>query len=293
MSIKYVDEVILVTGASRGLGAAFAKHLAANGATVIVNSTGTNSKGQTVVDEIKQAGGNAINLVGSVTDAQSLIQQVIEQAGRIDGLVHNAGFVRDKTLRKMTDVMWDEVLDVHLKAAFHLTQAAWSHFEQQSYGRVVFISSSAGLYGNFGQANYAAAKMGLFGLCQTIELEGNAHNIGCNVVAPFGATELNSANLSEQMKDAARAEYVAPIVSYLAHPSCKTTGGLFEASSGVFKQVRWQRSAGLRLQPNQTLSLQDIADNWHEVTNFDSVEYPTEMRTGLQAMYDPDFKLHP
>ncbi len=284
MSVRFDGKVVLVTGASRGLGNAFARCLAEAGATVAVNSTGKDDGGAKAVQAIIDAGGDAFDLPGGAEDGAALVSQVVERCGRIDAIVHNAGFVRDKTLAKMTGEQWDQVMDVHIKAAFLLTQAAWPHFVEQGGGRVVFLSSSAGLYGNFGQANYASAKMGMYGLARSIELEGANFNIKANCVAPFGATELNSANFPEEMKAAIKTEYVAPLVAWLAHPDCEESGGMFEASAGVFKKVRWQRTVGLTVDPSE-LSIDSVAEGWDKIVDFSEAEYPKDMREALGLMY--------
>lgn len=284
MSVSFDGKVVLVTGASRGLGNAFARCLAEAGATVAVNSTGKDDGGAKAVQAIIDAGGDAFDLPGGAEDGAVLVNQVVERCGRIDAIVHNAGFVRDKTLAKMTSEQWDQVMDVHIKAAFLLTQAAWPHFVEQGGGRVVFLSSSAGLYGNFGQANYASAKMGMYGLARSIELEGANFNIKANCVAPFGATELNSANFPEEMKAAIKTEYVAPLVAWLAHPDCEESGGMFEASAGVFKKVRWQRTVGLTVDPAE-LSIDSVAEGWDKIVDFSEAEYPKDMREALGLMY--------
>jgi NAD(P)-dependent dehydrogenase (short-subunit alcohol dehydrogenase family) len=283
--MRFNEEVVLITGASRGLGRAFANSLAAAGATVVVNSTGNSAAGDEVAAQITQQGGHAIHIPGAVEQSAELVQQVIERCGRIDGIVHNAGFVQDKTLRKMSEDQWDAVLDVHLKSAFKLSQAAWPSFESQGSGRLVFISSASGLYGNFGQANYAAAKAGLFGLAQTIAIEGAQANICCNCVAPFGATEMNSKNFPDALKAAIKTEYVAPLIAYLSHPDCTENGSLFEASAGVFRKVRWESSQGLELDTSKPLSIDDIAAGWDKIVDFSNSEHPTEMRDSLSRMY--------
>ncbi|MEM7098453.1 MAG: SDR family NAD(P)-dependent oxidoreductase [Pseudomonadota bacterium] len=284
--MKFKETVVLVTGASRGLGAAFATYLAESGATVAINSTGSNDAGENLTKALSNAGHQALYVPGPAEQGQKLVEEVLSQAGRIDAIVHNAGFVRDKTIRKMTSTQWDEVLDLHLKASYQLSQAAWASFEEQGGGRLVFVSSSAGLYGNFGQGNYAAAKMGMYGLCQSIALEGAAANICCNCVAPFGATELNSANMDEDFKSLIKAEYIAPLIAYLSHPECTETGGMFEASAGSFKKLRWERSKGLRLNPTEDMSLSALADGWPKVIDFTASEHPTDMRNALRAMYE-------
>jgi NAD(P)-dependent dehydrogenase (short-subunit alcohol dehydrogenase family) len=284
--MNFDGKVVLVTGSSRGLGKAFVKYLADTGATVAVNSTGQDPQGDQVVDEITDAGGLASHFPERVENAQELVSSVIDKFGRIDAIVHNAGFVQDKTLRKMTTQQWDAVVDVHLKSAFLLSQAAWPHFEQQGGGRLVFMSSVAGLYGNFGQSNYAAAKMGMYGLCQTIALEGAELNICCNCVAPFGATEMNSRNMPDALKAIIKTEFVAPLIAYLAHAECAETGGLFEASAGRYKKVRWARSQGLSLDTSHPISIEDIAAGWDKVIDFNQSEHPSDMRDALRGMYE-------
>jgi len=284
MTIRFDDQVVLVTGGTRGLGRAFSECLASSGATVVVNSTSDDDGG--VLSAIERQGGRAIHIPGLVENANALIEKVVEQCGRLDAIVHNAGFVRDKTLRKMTDEQWDDVMGVHLKAAFQLTRAAWPHFEAAGRGRVVLISSASGLYGNFGQANYAAAKMGMYGLARSITLEGAKSNITCNCVAPVGATTMNSAHWSDEDKRIRKAEYVAPLVAYLAHAGCEESGSFFEASAGSFRKLRWERTEGLNLFPEETpVTVDTIASQWAKITDFANTEHPTSMSDSLQRMY--------
>ena len=283
-SIQFTNEVILVTGSGRGLGRAFAECIGAAGATVIVNDTGATDAGQSVCDGINAAGGRAEYVPGHAEQSDQLVGEIIERCGRLDGVVHNAGILRDKTLRKMSDEQWDTVLDVHLKSCFTLARAAWPHFESQGGGSLLFITSAAGLYGNFGQSNYAAAKMGMYGLCRSIALEGDQANIRCNCLAPFGATEMNSSSWPEEQKVRLKTEYVAPLVGYLVHPECPSTGGMFEASAGGFKQVRWERSHGLTLPLDQPMTIGDIAAGWSELSDFNQSDHPQSMREALYNM---------
>ena len=285
MSLRFENQVVLVTGSTRGLGLAFARYLAGAGALVVVNNRREEEAGHRVVAELEAAGGRAVYCPGPVEAAERLIDSVLERCGSLDALVHNAGFVRDKTLRKMSEQAWNEVQDVHLTSSFRLLQAAWPCFEANGGGSVVLITSVAGLYGNFGQANYAAAKLGMVGLCRTAALEGAQLAIRCNCVAPFGATELNSANMPEDFKALIKTEYVAPLVAYLAHPNCPASGDLFEASAGRFKAVRWQRSAGLTLDTSTPMTMDQLADGWETLMDFSSADAPAHMREALQSMY--------
>ena len=285
--MNFSGEVVLVTGGSRGLGAAFSRFLASAGAHVAINSTGRDDGARKLAAELNAAGYRATAVNGPVEEAAALVEATLGRCGALHAVVHNAGFVQDKTLRKMSNDQWDAVLGVHLKAAWRLSQAAWPQFEANGYGRVVLLSSSAGLYGNFGQANYAAAKMGMYGLCRTMALEGEALDISCNCVAPFGATTMNNANMTDEFQQQIRTEYVAPIVGYLAHRQCRESGSLFEASAGTFKKLRWERSRGLRLPQDQPMTLEAIASRWDEVTSFSAdTEHPRDMREALRGLYE-------
>ncbi len=284
--MHFNNKVVLVTGGSRGLGEAFTRELARAGARVAINNTGSDKSAAQLAAEIVATGGQAFAAVGRVEEAGDLVGRVIDHAGQLDAVVHNAGFVNDKTLRKMTNEQWDSVLDVHLKSSWQLAQAAWPHFAAAGAGRLVLLSSAAGLYGNFGQANYAAAKMGMYGLSQTIAQEGASENITCNCVAPFGATTMNSANLPDELKAVIKPSYIAPLIGYLAHRDCTETGSLFEASGGAFKKVRWERSKGLRLDRDKPMSLADVAAGWEKLVDFSESEHPANMREALRGLYE-------
>ena len=284
MTVSFDGKVVLVTGGTRGLGRAFSECAANAGATVILNSTTDEDGGTT--QAISDTGGKAIHMPGLVEEPDALIEKIVIECGRIDAVIHNAGFVRDKTLRKMSDQQWDEVMDVHLTASFRLSRAVWPHFEEQGGGRIVLISSASGLYGNFGQANYAAAKIGMYGLARSIAWEGGRTNITCNCVCPVGATTMNSANWSGEDKRIRKAEYVAPLVVYLAHEDCQESGTIFEASAGSFKKLRWERTEGLNVYPEQdTLDINTIAENWDKITDFSESEHPLHMGDSLERMY--------
>lgn len=284
MGVSFDKQVVLVTGGTRGLGKAFSQCAASAGATVVLNSTGDDDGGAT--QSINDAGGHAIHMPGRVEEPETLIEDIVKRLGRIDAVIHNAGFVRDKTLRKMSNEQWDDVLAVHLTASFRLSRAVWPYFEDQGGGRIVFISSASGLYGNFGQANYAAAKLGMYGLARSIAWEGGRTNISCNCVCPVGATTMNSANWSDEDKRIRKAEYVAPLVVYLAHPDCQESGSIFEASAGSYKKLRWERTKGLNLFPEQEpADLNTIAENWGEIVDFSETEHPLHMGDSLERMY--------
>ncbi len=256
MSIDFKDRVAIVTGAGGGLGRLHALALAARGARVVVNDLGGACDGSgasantadAVVQEIVRAGGEAIANGASVTDfdaVQAMVAQAMDAWGRVDVLVNNAGILRDKSFAKMELADFRVVVDVHLMGAVHCTKAVWPIMMAQKYGRIVMTTSSTGLYGNFGQANYGAAKMALVGLMQTLALEGAKHDIRVNCLAPTAATRMTQDLLPQAVLDALKPEAVVPAMLVLAAqdaPSrmilCAGAGG-FEAAHITLTAGSW------------------------------------------------------
>ncbi|VDO43811.1 unnamed protein product [Onchocerca flexuosa] len=197
------------------------------------------------VAEIKFHGGKAISNFDSVECGQKIVETAITHFGRIDVVVNNAGILLDKSFQNMSDNDWDLVYRTHVKGAYSVTKAAWPFFKKQRYGRVIFISSNSAIYGNFGQANYAAAKNALIGLSHTLAIEGNKYGIHSNVVIPTASSRMTAHLFSEESLRALKAEYVVPLVVYLAHESCQETGKIFEAGAGWFGQIQAYRSKGI------------------------------------------------
>lgn len=197
--------------------------------------------------------------------------------GRIDVIVNNAGILRDKSFAKMTDEEWKAVQGTHLKGTYQVTKAAWPHFIKQGYGRVINTSSAVGLYGNFGQTNYSAAKAGIWGLSSTLAIEGKKFGICVNTVAPNAGTAMTATILPSEVVEELKPEYVAPLVVALGHKSCNVTGKVYEVGSGWIAAVRWQRSDGVAFESSVVPSVDQIASRWTEVIDFNTrkPEYPT------------------
>ncbi|MCJ0764762.1 SDR family NAD(P)-dependent oxidoreductase [Variovorax terrae] len=255
--IDFTGRVAIVTGAGGGLGREHALALARRGARVLVNdlggtvdgSGGSVSAAQAVVDEIRAAGGEAIANGASVTDAaavQAMVQQALDAWGRVDVLVNNAGILRDKSFAKMDPADFRLVLEVHLMGAMHCTQAVWPHMVAQKYGRVVFTTSSSGLYGNFGQSNYGAAKMALVGLMQTLSLEGQKHGIHVNCLAPTAATRMTQDLFPAGMLDAFGPAAVVPAMLVLAAEQAPTRTVLC-AGAGSFEAAHVTLTHGVHI----------------------------------------------
>ena len=243
MGLDFAGRVAIVTGAGGGLGRQHALALAARGARVVVNdlggavdgSGGSAGAAQRVVDEIRAAGGEAIANGASVTDfeaVQAMVQQAVDAWGRVDIVVSNAGILRDKSFAKMELADFRLVLDVHLMGAVHCCKAAWPHMTQQKYGRLVLTTSSSGLYGNFGQSNYGAAKMALVGLMQTLAIEGQKHGIHVNCLAPTAATRMTESLFPPDMLAAFGPEAVVPAMLVLAGEQAPTRTTLCAGAGG-------------------------------------------------------------
>lgn len=254
--IDFKDRVAIVTGAGGGLGRQHALALARRGARVLVNdlggsrdgSGGSASAAQAVVDEIRAAGGQAVANAASVTDfdaVQAMVQQALDAWGRVDILVNNAGILRDKTFAKMDVADFRLVLDVHLMGAVHCTKAVWPHMTAQKYGRIVMTTSSSGLYGNFGQSNYGAAKLALVGLMQTLALEGVRHDIRVNCLAPTAATRMTEDLMPAEVLQALQPQAVVPAMLVLASQEAPTRAilcagaGHVEAAHITMTQGAW------------------------------------------------------
>ena len=276
MAIEFKGRVAIVTGAGGGLGREHALALAARGARVLVNdlggtrdgSGGSSSAAQAVVDEIRAAGGEALANGASVTDpvaVQAMVQQAVDAWGRVDILVNNAGILRDKSFAKMELADFQLVVDVHLMGAVYCTKAVWALMNAQQYGRIVMTTSSSGLYGNFGQSNYGAAKMALVGLMQTLSLEGAKNNIRVNCLAPTAATRMTEGLMPQEVLDALKPEAVVPAMLVLAHESAPTRTILC-AGAGTFEAAHVTLTSGIHLGLGSEVPEQ-LAERLAEVTS--------------------------
>jgi NAD(P)-dependent dehydrogenase (short-subunit alcohol dehydrogenase family) len=257
MSLDFKNRVAIVTGAGGGLGRHHALSLAKRGAKVVINdfggardgTGGSSSPAQAVVDEIKAMGGEAMANGASVTDmaaVQAMVDEAKARWGRVDILVNNAGILRDKSFAKMELDDFRMVMDVHLMGAVHCCKAVWPLMQEQKYGRIIFTSSSSGLYGNFGQSNYGAAKMALVGLMQTLSLEGAKSDIRVNCLAPTAATRMTEGLMPEAVFNALKPEAVSPAVLVMASENAPNRM-IFCAGAGTFEAAHVTLTKGLHL----------------------------------------------
>jgi NAD(P)-dependent dehydrogenase (short-subunit alcohol dehydrogenase family)/putative sterol carrier protein len=282
MAQRFDGKVAIITGAGGALGRAYALLFASRGASVVVNDLGVSMSGedsdntpaQKVVNEIKAMGGKAVANYDSVTDGEKIVQTAIDNFGRVDIVVNNAGILRDVSFHKMTDKQWNIVHQVHVYGAYKVTRAAWPHMRKNGYGRIIMTASAAGVYGNFGQANYSAAKLALYGFSSTLAKEGAKKNIHCNTICPVAGSRMTETVLPPDLVSALKPEYIAPLVAHLCHEDCEENGGIFELGAGWVSQLRFQRAKGAFFPLNNNFTPEAVQAKWGEITNFDDPEYP-------------------
>ncbi|HEY2511861.1 MAG TPA: SDR family NAD(P)-dependent oxidoreductase [Polyangiaceae bacterium] len=292
--LRFDGRVAIVTGAGAGLGRSHALLLASRGARVVVNDLGGSRHGDgkssgaadAVVAEIKAAGGEAVANYDSVEDGAKIVQTALDTWKRIDIVINNAGILRDTSFQKLTADDWDLIYRVHVLGSFRVAHAAWNHMRDASYGRILFTTSAAGLYGNFGQANYAMAKLGLVGLSNTLAIEGKKKNIFVNAIAPLAGSRLTETVLPKELLDALKPEYVSPLAAWLCHDSCEETGGVFEVGGGFMGKLRWERAAGAVYKLGKPISLEAVQRDWGKIAGFEKATHPGDVTQSMQPILD-------
>jgi NAD(P)-dependent dehydrogenase (short-subunit alcohol dehydrogenase family) len=285
MSIRFDNRVAIVTGAGNGLGRAHALLLASRGAKVVVNDPGgardgrgdSHAAADKVVAEIKAAGGQAVANYDSVADkagAKNIVQTAVDAFGTVDIVVNNAGILRDKSFPNMTMEDFDFVVQVHFLGTAYVTHAAWPILRQKAYGRVVVTSSNSGIYGNFGQTNYAGAKLALVGFVNALRLEGQKYNIMVNALAPVAGTRMTEDLMTPEVLAKMKPEFVSPMVAYLCSEQCQHTGDVWAAGAGYFSRIEYREGPGMRLGPQATVD--DVAANIEKIADLSTtVRYRT------------------
>ncbi len=278
MDIRFDGQVAIVTGAGNGLGRSHALGLAARGAKVVVNdfggardgTGGSSAAADSVVQEIRASGGEAIANGANVTDfaqCESMAAQALAQWGRIDILINNAGILRDKSFGKMVPADWQPVIDVHLTGSANCSLAVWNAMKERNFGRILMTTSTSGLYGNFGQANYGAAKMGAVGLMNTLVIEGAKNNIRVNCIAPTAATRMTEDILTPEMLAMLKPEFVTPAALYLVSADAPNRTVIL-AGAGYFATVEVRESEGLHL-PESERTPEAIAARFAQISAMD------------------------
>ncbi|MEV0404663.1 SDR family NAD(P)-dependent oxidoreductase [Actinoallomurus sp. NPDC050550] len=292
--LRFDGRVAIVTGAGHGLGRQHALELAARGAKVVVNDLGGALDGSgastgpaaDVVAEIKKNGGEAVaspDNVATVEGAEAIVRAALDAFGRVDIVVNNAGILRDKSFKNMSPEEFDQVIAVHLRGSFLVTHAAWPHLREQAYGRVVMTSSPAGLFGNFGQANYSAAKMGLVGLTKTLAAEGAKYGIKVNAIAPIAWTRMTEDLFPAEFQDRLSVEHVTPVVVWLAHESNDGSGETYSVGGGRVSRVFVAEGPGFTKKDG--LSVEDVRDNWQQINETEPYLLPKNIGEQTTALF--------
>ncbi len=280
MTIRFDKRVAIVTGAGAGLGRSYALELAARGARVVVNDPGVLSDGSSralkVAEEIREQGGHAVSNCDSVADRDSagkIVAAAMDNFGRLDILINNAGILRDKSFPKMPLDDFEEVLRVHLLGTVYLTKSAFPIMQQAKYGRILLTTSTAGLYGNFGQTNYAAAKLGLVGLMNALKLEGAKYDITVNTIAPIAATGMAGGTFPAEIADRIKPELVASMALYLVSDQCRSTGRILSAGGGYYSSVQMYEGSGVRFAAGEAVTVEQIAERFPEIISMNDARY--------------------
>ena len=276
MSIRFDDQVAIVTGAGGGIGKQHALELARRGAKVVVNDlgggvdgTGTSDASEAVVDQILTEGGETIANGASVTDLDAIkdmTEQVVSKWGKIDILVNNAGILRDKTFHNVSMDDFNLVMDVHFQGTLNCTHTIYPIMRENGYGRIVFTSSSSGVFGNFGQSNYGAAKMAMVGLMNTLKLEGQKYNVFSNTITPVAYTRMTENLMPEDFGKQFQPEYITPAVLYLASDQAPN-GAIMAAGAGVFSRILIHETMGISLGTEEDMTPENISASWEKISD--------------------------
>jgi len=292
--IQFDGRVAVITGAGGGLGKTYAKMIAARGGMVVVNDLGGGSDGSgagssmadETVKEINEAGGKAVANYDSVATpegGEAIIKTAVDNFGKVDIVINNAGILRDKSFVKLEPQNLEIVLDVHLKGAFYVTQPAFKIMKDNNYGRIVFTASGAGIFGNFGQSNYAAAKCGLVGLSNVLAVEGARNNIKCNVIAPIAKTRLTE-QLLGGLADSLDPNYVTPLVTYLVSEACELTHETFDVGGGRYARIFIGMGKGWVAAKDTIPAPEDIAANMEAIRDVSDYTIPESIAGEMEAV---------
>ncbi|MBW2599800.1 MAG: SDR family oxidoreductase [Deltaproteobacteria bacterium] len=283
--IDFTGRVAIITGAGAGLGRCHALEFAKRGAKVVVNDLGgardgvgsSDAAANKVVEEIKALGGEAVpnyDNVATVEGGKGIVQTAIDAFGKVDILVNNAGILRDGAFHKMEEENWDAVVGVHLRGAYCVTRPAFMNMRENGYGRIIMTTSGAGLFGNFGQSNYASAKAGLAGLTNVLKLEGAKYNIKTNVIIPVAASRLTEDVLPPDLFAKLKPDFITPLVLYMCSEQCEDSGAMINAALGYYSRSAIMTGPGAILSDGEKIPTpEEIMENWDKIMNLENPKY--------------------
>jgi len=289
--IDFTGRVVIVTGAGSGLGRCHALEFAKRGAKVVINDLGgtrdgagsDNAAANKVVEEIKALGGEAVpnyDNVATVKGGENIVRTAIDAFGKVDILVNNAGILRDGAFHKMEEENWDAVVGVHLKGAYCVTRPAFINMRENGYGRIIMTTSGAGLFGNFGQSNYASAKMALAGFANVLKFEGAKYNIKTNVLVPLAASRLTEDVLPPDLFARMKPDFITPLVLYMCSEQCEDSGVMINAILGYYSRSAIMTGPGTILSDGERIPApEEIMENWDKIMSLENPKYFDQLMT--------------
>ncbi|KAL9644377.1 hypothetical protein ABK040_005835 [Willaertia magna] len=296
--IDFSQQIAVITGSGKGLGRSHAIELAKHGCYVVINDISEEAAKETATHINntfkKDLAIIDTNNITSEEGIQRLIQNALKsfpQSAKLTILINNAGILRDKTLNNMSVQDWNDIYDIHLKSCFLLTKNVWPIMKNQNYGKILFTTSAAGLYGNFGQSNYAACKQGLIGFCKSISLEGQKFNINVNCISPFANTQiLSQSKIDNEILQLLKVEQVSLLAVYLCSKNCSETGQVYEVAGNLITKVRVERGKPFIFSSDKENTVENIEKNWNEINQFyqgegnEEFKYPSNAGVALQSI---------
>jgi NAD(P)-dependent dehydrogenase (short-subunit alcohol dehydrogenase family) len=283
-ALNFSGKTIVITGSTRGIGFGYAKYLASLGANLLINGVSQYNV-DAATASFQGSPGKILGLALPVSQGEEIIDFALQAFSRVDAVINNAGIVRDAQFSNMTVDEWNDVYRVHLEAAFRISKAIWPHYLEKGGGKILMTSSSAGIFGNFGQANYSAMKAGIIGLTKTLAIEGKKHKIWVNAICPAAHTDMNDALMKPELKGHMGAEKVSPVAAYLCHEACSDSGSVIEAGAGWIAKVSHQYSE-VTAEAHQDFGIDTVQSLWPELNDVKKsrLTYPTKISDIFKAV---------
>ncbi len=280
-ALSFIGKTIVITGSTRGIGHSYAQYLASLGANIFINGVNENNV-RAAVDSLQSFAGKVCGIAAPVEHGEAIIQHALSQFSRIDAVINNAGIVKDAQFKNLSLEDWDCIYTNHLEASFRIAKAIWPHFIEMGGGRILFTSSAAGIFGNFGQSNYSAAKGGVIGLTKTLAIEGKKPNIKVNVICPGAHTDMTAGLMKEEIKNHLTPRKIAPVAAWLCHESCPDTGAVIEAAGGWIAKVRHEYSEQCL---DGDFDIENVRDIWQELSAFETnISHPKKISDSSKSI---------
>lgn len=279
--LNFDGKTIVITGSTRGIGYSYAQYLAALGANIVINGTSEENV-DSALETLECSDGKICGVTAAVEQGEEIIAYALGEFSRIDAVINNAGIVKDAQFKNMTFDEWDAVYRNHLEGSFRIAKAIWPHYLEHGGGKLLFTASAAGIFGNFGQSNYSAAKAGVIGLAKTLAIEGKQHNIKVNTICPGAYTDMTAHLIEESLKPDLTPDKVSPLAAWLCHEACQDSGAVIETAGGWIAKVRHEYSEHFL---DGEFSIQTISDLWPEISSFShNITHPTKLSDSSKSI---------